>query len=127
MRGGVETITQFGPHVVTPMFMDCNSRDHTVAFSPVPIETSIHHLMIEVDNIDDVGLAYDMVKSAGSDYPTIGRHSNDSSISFTFNRHQAGPSNTGVALRLPNLNRNIMSPKFGDMSSFPSGEMMRCL
>jgi 2,3-dihydroxybiphenyl 1,2-dioxygenase len=83
MRGGVETITQFGPQIVTPTFMDCNTRDHTVAFSPVPIENSIHHLMVEVDNIDDVGLAYDMIQKRGIPVlATIGRHSNDSMISF---------------------------------------------
>jgi glyoxalase/bleomycin resistance protein/dioxygenase superfamily protein len=63
--------------------MDCNTRDHTAAFSPVPIENNIHHLMVEVDNIDDVGLAYDMIQKHGIPIiATIGRHSNDSTISF---------------------------------------------
>ena len=40
----------------TPVFMHCNERDHTVAFGLGNPERRINHLMLEVDNLDDVGL-----------------------------------------------------------------------
>ena len=42
-----------------------------------------HHLMIEVENVDDVGLAYDRVNEAGCPLAmTLGRHPNDEMTSF---------------------------------------------
>jgi 2,3-dihydroxybiphenyl 1,2-dioxygenase len=83
MRGSIETVAQIGESRLTPTFMDCNPRDHTVALSPVPIDKNIHHLMIQVDNIDDVGLAYDLIlKHQIPITATLGRHSNDEMISF---------------------------------------------
>ncbi len=66
------------------MFMHCNSRDHTVAFGP-PSAKSINHLMIEVDNLDDVFLTHEKVQD--SQYPVVislGKHANDSMFSFYF-------------------------------------------
>jgi 2,3-dihydroxybiphenyl 1,2-dioxygenase len=83
MRGSIEVVAQMGDLRLTPTFMDCNQRDHSVAFSPVPIEKNIHHLMVQVDNIDDVGLAYDLIlKHKIPVIATLGRHSNDEMISF---------------------------------------------
>lgn len=83
MRGGVEY------KVPTPdggtaevLFMHCNSRDHSVAFGP-PSKKSINHLMLEVDNIDDVFLAHEKVQA--SKYPvmiSLGKHANDHMFSF---------------------------------------------
>ncbi|XOV85366.1 MAG: VOC family protein [bacterium] len=64
------------------LFLHCNSRDHTLAFG-VPSQTHIHHLMLEVDNLDDVYLTYGLVQK--SQYPVVvapGKHSNDQMLSF---------------------------------------------
>jgi len=83
MHGSVEMITELVGRSFTTTFVDCNRRDHTVAFCPLPIEKNVHHLMVEVDNIDDVGLAYDLVQKAKIPITaTFGRHSNDEMISF---------------------------------------------
>jgi 2,3-dihydroxyethylbenzene 1,2-dioxygenase len=82
MRGGREIRTRVGEHMIEGTFMHCNSREHTVVFG-VPTEKHIGHLMLEVDNIDDVGLALDLVRQR--EIPIVadlGRHANDESISF---------------------------------------------
>ena len=86
MRGGVEyKMTIPGaPKPLELMFMHCNERDHTVAFG-LPGGKRINHLMLEVDNLDDVGLTYEIVKRA--DVPVAiapGRHANDHMYSFYF-------------------------------------------
>jgi len=83
MRGGIEY------QVPTPdgqkaeiLFMHCNERDHTVAFGP-PSKKSINHLMLEVDNLDDVFMTHELVEK--SNYPimiSLGKHSNDRMFSF---------------------------------------------
>ena len=83
MRGNVENRIHAPSGVFEATFMHCNERDHTVAFGVGPLEKKIHHLMLEVDNIDDVGLAYDLVRKRGMKIlVTLGRHSNDNTISF---------------------------------------------
>ena len=64
------------------LFLHCNSRDHTLAFG-IPGQTRINHLMLEVDNLDDVYLTYEQVRK--SQYPVVmapGKHSNDRMFSF---------------------------------------------
>jgi len=63
-------------------FLHVNPRHHSLAF----IETGkvgIHHMMVELFNLDDVGQAYDIAltepESIGS---TFGRHTNDYMTSF---------------------------------------------
>jgi 2,3-dihydroxybiphenyl 1,2-dioxygenase len=83
MRGGVEYKFQMGKHVATPVFMHCNERDHSVAFGIGGAKTRINHLMIEVDNLDDVGLTYDLVRKHKLPIRiTPGKHSNDHMFSF---------------------------------------------
>ena len=86
MRGGVEYRIPF-PGLDKPfdlMFMHCNARDHTVAFGP-PGERRINHLMIEVEEFDDVGLTYEIVRQAGIPITMMpGRHANDHMYSFYF-------------------------------------------
>jgi 2,3-dihydroxyethylbenzene 1,2-dioxygenase len=86
MRGGVEYRMPIpgAPRPLELMFMHCNERDHTVAFG-VPGDKRINHLMLEVDNLDDVGLTYDVVRRAGVPVAaTPGRHANDHMYSFYF-------------------------------------------
>jgi 3,4-dihydroxy-9,10-secoandrosta-1,3,5(10)-triene-9,17-dione 4,5-dioxygenase len=64
-------------------FFGCNPRHHSLAFLPMPTPSGIVHLMIEVANSDDVGLALDRArrrKVAMS--ATLGRHVNDLMLSF---------------------------------------------
>jgi 2,3-dihydroxyethylbenzene 1,2-dioxygenase len=85
MRGGVEYKIRIGQHVVTPTFMHCNDRDHTVAFGIGPMTRRLNHIMVEVDNFDDVGLTYELVREHKIPV-TIkpGKHSNDHMYSFYF-------------------------------------------
>lgn len=85
MRGGIEYKIQIGPHLLTPRFMHCGARDHTVAFGIGPQEKRLNHLMLEVDNLDDVGLTHELVRAAGIPvHITLGKHSNDHMYSFYF-------------------------------------------
>jgi 3,4-dihydroxy-9,10-secoandrosta-1,3,5(10)-triene-9,17-dione 4,5-dioxygenase len=64
-------------------FYGCNPRHHALAFMPMPNPTGIVHLMVEVENSDDVGLCLDRanrrkVKMSA----TLGRHTNDKMLSF---------------------------------------------
>ena len=64
-------------------FYGCNPRHHALAFMPMPNPTGIVHLMVEVENSDDVGLTLDRalrrnVKMSA----TLGRHINDKMLSF---------------------------------------------
>lgn len=86
MRGGVEYKLAIpgAPAAVPLMFMHCNERQHTFAFSG-PAEKRVNHIMMEVERMDDVGLAHDLVKQAG--LPIIiepGSHANDQMFSFYF-------------------------------------------
>ncbi len=64
-------------------------RHHSLAVGelrniPLPEGSKrIDHLMVEVDNVDDVGLAYDRAKSMGIEVTkSLGRHPNDQMFSF---------------------------------------------
>jgi len=63
-------------------FFHLNSRHHSFAV----IETGVdgfHHLMIELDSLDDVGQAYDLAQlEEGRVGVTLGRHTNDFMTSF---------------------------------------------
>lgn len=64
-------------------FFGCNPRHHSLAFLPMPTPSGIVHLMVEVEQTDDVGLCLDRalrrdVKMSA----TLGRHVNDLMLSF---------------------------------------------
>jgi 2,3-dihydroxyethylbenzene 1,2-dioxygenase len=85
MRGGVEYKIKMGKRVLELVFMHCNERDHTVAFGVGGPDKRLNHVMIEVDNLDDVGLTYDLVRK--NKVPVTikpGKHSNDHMYSFYF-------------------------------------------
>lgn len=64
-------------------FLHCNSRHHTIALAAVPGMAGVHHLMLEVDHLDDVGAALDIVNDRGMSLAmTLGRHTNDLMTSF---------------------------------------------
>lgn len=59
------------------------SRHHTLALASVPGMVGVHHLMLEVGGIDDVGRAYDLARQRGLELPMgFGRHTNDLMTSF---------------------------------------------
>lgn len=66
-------------------FLHMNPRHHSVAFvtAPVPRTKRIHHFMIQCNDIEDVGRAYDRLKAAGVSFGmTLGQHTNDRQVSF---------------------------------------------
>lgn len=85
MRGAYEyKVKTPDGNVVKPLFMHCNDRDHTFAFG-LGGAKRINHVMIEVDNIDDMAYTYDLVKRM--EVPvgiTPGKHSNDHQYTFYF-------------------------------------------
>lgn len=69
--------------VLEGAFTHCNPRHHTLAFANMPFPKSLHHFMVEVNDMMDVGLAYDRVLAAGQPLElTLGVHSNDRMFSF---------------------------------------------
>lgn len=64
-------------------FLGCNPRHHSLAFLPLPNPTGIVHLMLEVENSDDVGLCLDRaLRKEVKMSATLGRHVNDEMLSF---------------------------------------------
>ncbi|MQA07137.1 MAG: 2,3-dihydroxybiphenyl 1,2-dioxygenase [Pseudonocardiaceae bacterium] len=64
-------------------FFGCNPRHHSLAFLPMPTPSGIVHLMLEVENTDDVGLCLDRAyRRKVPMSATLGRHVNDLMLSF---------------------------------------------
>lgn len=66
-------------------FMHCNPRHHSLAlFQQRPgVTKRMNHFMIQYNQLDDVGLAYDIAEKRGEKFATtLGRHGNDQNISF---------------------------------------------
>jgi 3,4-dihydroxy-9,10-secoandrosta-1,3,5(10)-triene-9,17-dione 4,5-dioxygenase len=64
-------------------FFGCNPRHHSLAFLPMPTPSGIVHLMVEVENADDVGLCLDRaLRRKVPMSATLGRHVNDLMLSF---------------------------------------------
>lgn len=85
MRMSDRILFEAAPGITIPLhFLHCNNRHHTIAIAPaMPGGKRIHHVMLEVPGIDDVGLAIDRAMKAGVEITaTLGRHSNDRMLSF---------------------------------------------
>ncbi|GMV62792.1 MAG: putative 2,3-dihydroxybiphenyl 1,2-dioxygenase [Parvibaculum sp.] len=68
---------------LTLEFYHCNPRHHTLALAPMPAPKRLHHFMVEMATMDDVGFAMDRVEKCGvKQTMTLGKHSNDQMISF---------------------------------------------
>ncbi|AEF39378.1 iron-dependent extradiol dioxygenase HsaC [Hoyosella subflava] len=64
-------------------FLGCNPRHHSLAFLPMPTPSGIVHVMVEVENSDDVGLCLDRaLRRKVKMSATLGRHVNDLMLSF---------------------------------------------
>lgn len=67
------------------IFLHCNPRHHSLAFAKIAdVPAGLGHLMLEVDNLDGVGLALDRANEFGGNLvsQTLGRHTNDLMTSF---------------------------------------------
>jgi 2,3-dihydroxybiphenyl 1,2-dioxygenase len=63
-------------------FLHVNPRHHSIALVEAP-HTGMHHLMVELFSLDDVGQGYDLAQQEdGRIVATLGRHSNDLMTSF---------------------------------------------
>ena len=68
---------------VTMQFMHCNPRHHTLALVPIPAPKRLHHIMMQVRSIDDVGATMYLVQDRKIEIAsTLGRHTNDHMLSF---------------------------------------------
>lgn len=66
-------------------FFHCNERHHTVALARAPFDLPqrLHHVMLETNERDDVGVAFDRAWATELPIPNgLGRHDNDGMFSF---------------------------------------------
>ncbi|MEX3949705.1 VOC family protein [Paraburkholderia sp. EG287A] len=64
-------------------FLHCNPRHHTIGIAHTGGKAGIYHLMLEYNDFDDVGRAYDTaLLNPASIGVTLGRHINDHATSF---------------------------------------------
>ncbi|MBI3042602.1 MAG: VOC family protein [Betaproteobacteria bacterium] len=63
------------------MFLRANPRHHSVALLQSKLN-GVHHVLFEVLALDDVGRAYDFAQERWRIGQTLGRHSNDWTLSF---------------------------------------------
>ncbi|KYO76840.1 VOC family protein [Pseudomonas aeruginosa] len=74
-----------GKEMEVKFFHSATGRHHSVATAQVPFPVSkiIHHIMVEVADMNDVGLAYDRCIAAGVPVEMeFGHHPNDGMFSF---------------------------------------------
>lgn len=64
-------------------FYHCNPRQHSLALAEMANPTGCIHMMLELPDIDEVGLALDRLRATGFQlWLSLGRHVNDDMISF---------------------------------------------
>ncbi|MBI2964314.1 MAG: VOC family protein [Deltaproteobacteria bacterium] len=64
-------------------FFHCNPRHHTLAVGQMGPMVGLHHVMLEVKDLNDVGTTYELCKKSGVPLSMdLGRHSNDRMLSF---------------------------------------------
>lgn len=74
---------QLGDLSFRAIFLHCNPRHHTIALVPVKMAKRLHHFMLQVPSLDEVGAALDRVQKAAIPVrATLGKHTNDHMISF---------------------------------------------
>ena len=72
-----------GPTLPIHFFHCNNGRHHSLALAAFPVESGCVHVMVEVENMPEVGRAMDrMQKSQVKLSATLGQHTNDKMISF---------------------------------------------
>jgi biphenyl-2,3-diol 1,2-dioxygenase len=74
---------KFGDIKFTMVFMHCNARHHTIALIPFPTPKRLHHIMLQLRSIDDVGATMYLAQDRKIEIvATLGRHTNDHMLSF---------------------------------------------
>ena len=74
---------KLGAVAMHAVFLHANPRHHSLAFTKAPMRKRLGHFMLEVNAVDDVGVAYDRCQDAGVPIRYgLGRHPNDRMISF---------------------------------------------
>jgi len=69
--------------VVTAVFLHAGPRHHSLALVPVSAPKRLHHFMLEVKHMDDVGSTYDICREQNVPIASsLGRHTNDKMFSF---------------------------------------------
>lgn len=64
-------------------FYHCNPRHHSLALIPASAPRRLHHFMVQVNTLDEVGFALERAQGAGVPITaTLGRHTNDHMVSF---------------------------------------------
>jgi biphenyl-2,3-diol 1,2-dioxygenase len=75
-------VCQLGPYEIDLCFLRANPRHHSLALGG-PQTKRLHHFMIQVRELYDVGLALDRARNLGIPVvQSIGQHPNDKMISF---------------------------------------------
>jgi 2,3-dihydroxybiphenyl 1,2-dioxygenase len=68
---------------ITAAFLHSGPRHHSLALMEVPAPKRLHHLMLELVDMDDVGSTYDLcIDEHVPIVSTLGRHTNDRMTSF---------------------------------------------
>ncbi len=84
LKGAIQYHLQSPKGTVYPVFMHCNDRQHSLAFG-VNGPSRLNHMMLEYRELDDLGLAHDIVRAQGIDVALqLGKHSNDEALTFYF-------------------------------------------
>lgn len=99
MGFGLSDIMNFKPPgtegVVLPIhFLHCNNaRHHSLAIAAFPVESGCVHVMVEVQDVPEVGRAIDRMQAHKvQQSATLGQHTNDKMISF----YMRAPSNFDI-------------------------------
>jgi biphenyl-2,3-diol 1,2-dioxygenase len=67
----------------TVAFLHCGPRHHSIAFAQFPAPKRLHHFMLQLCNIDDIGSTYDLCQDRRVPITSsLGRHTNDRMLSF---------------------------------------------
>lgn len=77
-------VEELAPGMVADLiFLHCNPRHHSLAIGDLPHPKKIHHCMLEVSDMRDVGMAHDRCLDAKQPFEmTLGMHPNDRMFSF---------------------------------------------
>lgn len=79
----IDTETFPGATVDATFFHARTGRHHSLATAFIPHPKRLHHIMIQVQDVNDVGLAYDRCIKAGlTIHAGLGHHPNDNMFSF---------------------------------------------
>ncbi|MGE8318563.1 MAG: VOC family protein [Comamonas sp.] len=72
-----------GPTIRIHFYHCANGRHHSLALAEFPVSSGCVHVMVEVDDMPEVGRALDRMQKSGVQLSaTLGQHTNDKMISF---------------------------------------------